>query len=267
MRRETISFVSGGFRLMATLDLPESVGSVGARTGAQAPRVPGVLFCHGFTGHRIESRRLFARTGARLADAGIACLRFDHRGCGESEGDFADFTAAGLLEDVEAAISECRRLAWLDPARMAVLGYSLGGVSASYVMSRCPEMRAAVLWAPVSRPELLRRRLEEPDAMAQYQRDGYLDLWGFRVSRGLLDHLEMLKPLEWARTLRNPTLFCHAEGDDVVLPEHSSAFIETRGVPGDERFLLPAGDHGFGPAASGDQLVEKTANWLAARLG
>ena len=266
MQRETITFSSGDFRLVGTLDLPEKVVFAAGADELASPRVPGVLFCHGFTGHRIEARRLFARMGEKLANSGIACLRFDHRGCGESDGDFLDFTAAGLLEDLDAAIGQFVDSRWLDQTRAAVLGYSLGGVSASYVASKLPDMRTAVFWAPVSRADLLRRRLEDPNAKIQYQRDGYLDWGGFRVSKGLFENLQLLKPLEWAASFKNPALFCHASGDEVVPPQNSDAYLQARANHGDEQVILPGGDHGFGNASLGDKLIEVTARWAEKQL-
>ena len=60
-------FLSAGQRVVATLHLPP--------TGP----APGVVMCHGFTGHRIEAHFLFVKAARALCAAGLAVLRFDFR--------------------------------------------------------------------------------------------------------------------------------------------------------------------------------------------
>ena len=68
-----VTFPSGGLQLSGTLHLP---------TEARGPS-PAVAICHGFGGNsRGADRVAFA---AALAQAGHVVLRFDFRGCGESE--------------------------------------------------------------------------------------------------------------------------------------------------------------------------------------
>src|SRR5690606_37489046 len=113
-------------------------------------KLPAVLFCHVFTGNRMESRRMFSMLSRRLALQGCACFRFDHRGCGDSEGDFQDFTNDALVEDLEAALATFDANPAIDPQRTAVVGYSLGGLSAMYLLSLKPSFVTAVLWAAVA---------------------------------------------------------------------------------------------------------------------
>lgn len=66
-----------------------------------APRV-GVLIVVGGPQYRVGSHRQFVLLARALASAGIACMRFDYRGMGDSEGDPVRFDATG--PDVGAAI-------------------------------------------------------------------------------------------------------------------------------------------------------------------
>ena len=59
---------------------------------------PGVVLFHGFTGDRMESHWLFVKCSRALARAGIASLRFDFYGSGESEGEFSEVTLQGETE-------------------------------------------------------------------------------------------------------------------------------------------------------------------------
>jgi exosortase A-associated hydrolase 1 len=67
----------------------------------------GLLFVTGGTQTRIGSHRLFERLALALAEAGIACFRFDRRGVGDSAGSDPGWRASG--PDIEAAAAAFRR--------------------------------------------------------------------------------------------------------------------------------------------------------------
>lgn len=268
MLREFMTFRSGRYNLAATIDLPDKVAIAAAKGEPPLRRVPGVIFCHGFTGHRIESRRMYARLGAQLASQGILCMRFDHRGCGESQGDFVDFTPEGMLEDLDCALEAFLSLMYVDQAHLAVVGYSLGGTSASYILDRHPDFVTAVLWAPVGQPEIIRERISQLPGFEGYAERGYYDLSGFRVSREYLDGVgQVMKPVEWARGFKGPILFLHGEDDEVVVPGQSDRFVSARGNAADRLVRIPGADHGFSTAANIDFLLERSRQWLVEKLG
>ncbi len=257
MRKEIVQFASGEFQLTGFWDFPIGEGPF-----------PGVICCHGFTGHHVEARRLFSRLARRLAECGIAVFRFDYRGCGDSAGDLLDFTPAGLLEDLDAAaqlfFSETR----LDKKRLAVMGYSLGGLSAAYLLSRTPESwQTAAIWAGVARPEIIRDRLAQYPSFDGYKRRGYMDYGGLRVSAAYIDEIgTCAKPVEWMKRFSGPILFCHGENDDIVRLEQSQLFLSTRNNPGDQLVVLPGADHGFSSCEIIDDLLESTVCWLVEKL-
>ena len=258
-QRSLQTFQCGGFTLVASVDLPESADEQSC--------VPAVLFCHGFTGSRIEARRVFARQAQLLAARGIACFRFDHRGCGDSDGDFLDFTPQGMLQDLDAAVATFLRQPWLDHSRMGILGYSLGGISGSYLLGHHPQFRTGVLWAPVSRPEIIRDRLSNIEGWADRHKRGYLDHFGHRVNTEYIDTVgHELRPLEWVAKFLGPVLFVHGADDEVVRPEQSERFLSVRNNAADERIMIPGADHGFIPADKIDRLLKLTEDWFARSL-
>lgn len=62
----------------------------------------GVIVIVGGPQYRIGSHRQFTLLARSLANAGFPCLRFDHRGIGDSSGETRDFK--GLDEDIRVAI-------------------------------------------------------------------------------------------------------------------------------------------------------------------
>ncbi|MFH0998247.1 MAG: alpha/beta fold hydrolase [Pseudomonadota bacterium] len=110
---KTLSFSSDGFRLSGTLHLP----------GIHKP--PLVLGSHGLLSSGGSPKQF--EMARQCSDNGIAYFRFDHRGCGKSEGgksDAADFN--GRCRDLQCAIDFLRNNYDLGP-KTGLFGSSLGG--------------------------------------------------------------------------------------------------------------------------------------------
>lgn len=124
--------------------------------GIPAPAV--VLMLHGFTGQKNEFQLaktgigLFAYAAAKLAEQGIATLRIDFNGSGDSAGNWIDTTFSGQINDAMLAYDYLQTLRDVDGSRVGILGYSQGGLVASHVAALRPQASAVVLWAPVTNP-------------------------------------------------------------------------------------------------------------------
>ena len=91
LEQRALRFHSGGVGLIGIVDVPER------------PLVRGMLVLPDSTQYRAGSHRQFTLLSRVLAGRGIAVMRFDRRGCGDSEGDGAGATAG---EDIAAAMKE-----------------------------------------------------------------------------------------------------------------------------------------------------------------
>lgn len=138
---------SGGRGLAGILNLPDN-----------EKNPPVVLMLHGFTGQKNEfpiaggTTGLFAYTAARLADSGIASLRIDFNGSGESDGNWEDTTFSGQIKDAVLAFDHLQALPTVDVSKIGILGYSQGGLVGGHLAALRPEASAVVLWAPVTNP-------------------------------------------------------------------------------------------------------------------
>ena len=83
-----------------------------------------------------------------LARAGAAVLVYDHRGLGDSDGEPQWISPFGQIDDRRAAVAFARRLDGVDPNRIVVWGYSMGGGGAVAVAATDPRVAAAILVCP-----------------------------------------------------------------------------------------------------------------------
>ena len=126
---------------MADVERFEFEGSDGQRLSARIhlPAVAPIacaVFAHCFTCSK-ESRAA-TQISSALAEKGIATLRFDFTGLGESERDFDGTTFSHNVSDIVAAASALRE-AYRGPALL--VGHSLGAGIMSMAMTQ-PERRA-----------------------------------------------------------------------------------------------------------------------------
>jgi len=119
---ERVSFVSQGLELAGVLHVPDDI-----RPGE---RRPACLVLHGFGSNKGSNACI---SPARLlAEWGYIALRFDMRGCGESQGPRAHIICLEQVEDTKAAVSYLMSRPDVDPARIACAGHSFGAAVSVY---------------------------------------------------------------------------------------------------------------------------------------
>ena len=128
-QERAILFQSGEVTLAGTLTLPPN---------ADAP-LPAVLMLHGSGAvDRNENASsilidAFNTIASHLVDEGIASLRYDKRGVGESEGSFSDASMTDLLSDARAAFEYLKARPEIDADRVYLLGHSEGAILAPMI--------------------------------------------------------------------------------------------------------------------------------------
>jgi len=245
MHRETIEFANpDGHKLSGILH--HAVGD---------PRALAV-FAHCFT---CTARSKAAVTICReLARLGIATLRFDFTGLGESEGEFSATNFTTNLGDIAAAAAALEQH-FAMPVELLV-GHSLGGTAVLSAATDLPQVRAvATLGAPAN-PEHIARLVhastvaEHPDAL-EVQIGGQ----PFKVGRQLFEDFGAHSMPERLSRLRAAVLVMHAPLDAIVEIENASEIF--LGAKHPKSFVsLDTADH----LLSGEGEAEYAARVIAA---
>jgi pimeloyl-ACP methyl ester carboxylesterase len=130
----TLDFASGEpVRLVGEIDWPLT-----------PPPVPGVVFSHGWGSGKGSRRNVVI--AQHLAQAGMAALRFDYTGHGESWGTPEQSTWGQQAADLARAISYM--LSRPEVSRVGVAGASTGGLAAIRVTADDERIQALVLREP-----------------------------------------------------------------------------------------------------------------------
>lgn len=141
-REDSVVFFSGpdSIRLAGTLTLPEGPGPFPAAiliTGSGPQDRNEMLFSH----------QPFWVIADHFTRQGIAVLRYDERGVGESSGDFSAATSLDFSHDAEAAFDFLLKDARIDSKKIGLVGHSEGGLVAPMVAARRTEVAFAILMA------------------------------------------------------------------------------------------------------------------------
>lgn len=234
--------------------------------GAEGP-VPAVLLCHGYTGNRFENHRLFVSTARALADAGIAALRIDFRGSGESWGEFSQMTIETEVADAIAGIQFLRADQRIDPDRVGILGLSLGGCIAAITSGRVGNLKASVLWAAVATPPLVflgRHSQAQVERMLQQVSDQA----GWPVGPGFVRSVQEAQPLREIAGAGGPVLVVHGSADPVVPPSEGEAYaaaLAKASIP-HRHVVIDGADHTFNRRDWTRRAIEESLAWFRAKL-
>jgi dipeptidyl aminopeptidase/acylaminoacyl peptidase len=228
---------------------------------------PAVLFCHGFTGHRIEAHCLFVKTARALALAGITSLRFDFRGSGESDGEFRDMTVSREIQDAAAALEVMASDRRVDPRRLGAVGLSLGGCVAACLAGREQRLRSVALWGAVARPAVL---FSEPPRQAWadlVRRHGHLDVGAYDVGRAFIEDLPNHDPVGALAAATAHALIVHGGADASVPPTDADLYVGARaGGALTEKHVTPDADHTFSTLAWEREAIARTIEWFRRTL-
>ncbi len=210
---------SKGHMMAGTIDRPDG------------PAEAYAIFAHCFAGSRHTPGA--SRIAKRLTEHGIATLRFDFPGLGQSEGEFRDTSFSENVDDIVAAAL------WMEEnykAPQLLMGHSLGGAATLKAATR-PELKkmikaVATVGAPFDPAHSV---LHYADKIGEADRDGSVPvILGGReliISREFLEDLAVTNPETYLPTLRKPLLLVHSPIDVTVGIDNAQTIFQLARYP------------------------------------
>jgi putative redox protein len=247
MHSRKLSFDNGrGHKLAAILDQPVD----------DAP-IAWALFAHCFTCSK--NYKAPTHVSRALAREGIATLRFDFTGLGDSEGDFADTSFSSNVDDLVAAAEYMQRALG---APTILIGHSLGGAAVIHAARRIESVRAVATIAAPSSTEHLADILSpaRPELEAKGEAEVSIAGRSFTIGRQFLEELERVSMEEAIVDLGRPLLVFHSPVDTIVGIEHASTIFRTARHP--KSFVsLDTADHLLSDAGDSLYVAGIIAGW------
>ena len=119
---ERVTFDSDGLKISGVMHIPDDL--------APGEQRPAMMVLHGF-GSKKDSNNCVTPC-KMLTDWGYVTLRFDYRGCGESEGEYGRIICMEQVSDTSNALTFLQSRPEVDPDRIGALGSSFGAAVAVY---------------------------------------------------------------------------------------------------------------------------------------
>ncbi len=283
---ERVSFPSDGLTLAGVLHVPDGA--------APRERRPALLVLHGFGSNKDGGVAL--AVARLLAGWGYIALRFDMRGCGDSQGQRGRVICLEQVEDTRNALSFLASRNDVDAERIGLIGNSFGAAVAVYTAGVDPRVAACIScggWGDGEKK--FRKQHESPEAWRRFstmlaegrrQRRAGQTLMVPRYDivpippalRGNLSTGSIMEfPFEVVESMYTfkanevvgkiaprPLLLLHAAHDSVTPTEQSVDLFHHAGQPTDLHLVADV-DH-FMLGEGNPLVVDLVRNWLAKRL-
>ena len=231
MREQSLEIISDNLKLQAVLVTPD------------ADPWPLVILCHGFLSHKDSSK--YRRLAQVFAQESIATIRFDFRGCGESEGLLPESSISRRWRDLQRVAAKSLSLESFD-GRLGLLGSSLGGYLALLEASNNSKVGCTVAWSTPSHLIDLAKRLPQV-SQVEFSQECLEDLLRIEL-------LPRIKNVE-------KVLIVHGEKDQQVPSDHASRLYEVLNEP-KALHILEGADHRFSASEWREEAISLTIGWF-----
>ena len=254
----------------ATLTLPVSA--------SKDAKVPGVVMLHGTGSNRDEAGMGYALAAPRMAADGIATLRIDFMGNGDSTASYRDSNYTSAVIDAKAAADYLAGLETVDGGNLGVMGWSQGGTDALLAAEAHPgTFQAVVTWSgalELNGASLFAGTSFE-DAYAQAKKEGFYTMtfdWREPLELGERWFQEVAETniLKVTADIKAPILAINGKDDTTVTPDNAEKIVKAAANADSQLLLVDNCDHTYN-VFSGDftalyQTVDATAAFFQAQL-
>lgn len=257
---------------------------VGTLETAAQENAPIAILLHGFTGTRDElpvketEEGVFSRMARLLSEGGVSSLRIDFRGSGESDGKWEDTTFSGQIKDAVTTIEWVRAQEQFKGTKIALIGWSQGGLVASHAAAARPDVDTVVLMAPATNPlvtftglfgtELVNKAMTADPEMPV---TGSLP-WGVETTLKARFYQEMpvTSPLAAMAHYDGPLLVMMGLKDALITPQPAIGEAWMTYHDGEEKLVVLDTDHVWsafeGPQMIDEQVVPAILKWFDTQL-
>ncbi len=220
-----------------------------------ASKSPAIIMCHGVGANKSD----FTGLAASISRRGYYVLLFDFRAHGESEGRR---TSLGYLEqkDVAAALDYIKTRPEIDPKRIGIYGFSMGGATAILVAAKSHAFSAVVVDSAFTS-----LRDQARTAVAGFYHLPsfpflHLAVLGYELS--FRTRVDKVSPVSAIGTIApTPVFIIAGEGDALIPAENGRKLFAAAGEP-KELWIIPGAEHGATLAAAGSEYEKRVGEFF-----
>ncbi len=240
---------------------------------ASTNKSPGVLLLHGFAGSKDEVGDIYKRLATQLCKEGIGSLRIAYRGWGESKGRMQDITLQSEIVDADIAAQFLMQLDWVDPKRIGILGFSMGGGIAMITTQQYPtHFKSMATWSSVGdfKQDFLLVLGQKNFNLAEQLGKVTIDLGWRKVTLGA-GFFDSLDGIDLAKTIAQyQGAYLAIAGSQDFSAAYTEEYVAlSKGSP-KRALIVPDGDHIFGvlgeDQTTAEYVIKQTIQWFQQTL-
>jgi len=220
------------------------------------------LFAHCFTcGKDIAAASRISRA---LADRGIAVLRFDFTGLGNSDGDFSNSNFSSNVDDLIAAASH---LESEYQAPQILIGHSLGGAAVLSAAQQLESVRAVVTIGSPSTAKHVEHLFRDQADSIEQEGISIVNIGGreFPIKRQMLDDIKRYNSTAQIKKLKAALMIFHSPVDSIVSIDQAAEIYQAAQHP--KSFIsLDKADHLLSNAKDAEYVGATLAVWASRYL-
>lgn len=219
---------------------------------------PICLIFHGFTGQCTGTKFSYVQLSRLLEAKGIATLRMDFLGSGESDLNFKDMTFNDELSCARIILEEALKMPQTN--EIYVLGHSMGGAIASELAKLYPDkIQKLCLWAPAFN---LPNAIDYLIGKVPANEEGLYDHDGYEISQAFVDDMisrDLYKDLD---IYKNKLMVIHGTNDTTV-PYAISEQYKSKFSKSLEFVTIENGDHNFNTVQDIKKVLQLTFHFIS----
>ncbi len=196
-----------------------------------------------------------------LCNNGVAALRFDFSGNGQSEGDFAETTYSKHVTEMRTAVDWMRQNGF---ERIGLAGHSMGAAIALLTAASTPEIQAVCTLAGRYSHLSVNGVLDDSKAktLEQTGRIGFVSRnRSLSLKSDFFEDVAAHDLLEKVTNLRQPVLAIHGDMDDIIPVEEVYKSQELKPEK-TEIFVVENADHMFSNKEHRNLITQRLTNWF-----
>jgi putative redox protein len=218
-----------------------------------------VLFAHCFTCS--STLKALDHISSALTQNGMAVLRFDFTGLGQSGGEFEDTNFSSNLSDLTEAYDFLEKKF---EAPQILIGHSLGGAAVLHVAGALKKVKAVVTIGAPSNPTHVKALLKGGEKEIREKGEAEVNIGGrpFKIKKQFLEDLEKDRKGEVIRHLGKALLVMHSPQDKIVGIDNAAEIYQQAMHP--KSFItLDGSDHLLSRKADSHYVGNMVSSWAS----
>lgn len=233
--------------------------------------VPAVIMLHGTGSNKDEAGNGYKDFAPLLAEAGIASIRIDFAGSGDSTGDYKDYNYKSAAADADAAFEHIAAMPGIDSERIGIMGWSQGGTNALLTAAWNDKYKSVLTWAGALDLSIL--YTDEMKSEAEEKGFAVMEFeWRepLNLGKDWIEQVEATDVEAEIKKIKAPICAINGAKDDVVVPETADKIVGASSNAESKKVIIDDADHTFNlfteDRTAFEKLSEETINWFKATL-